>query len=157
MGVTGGIGTDWKPYDRSRLDVPLELLQSIMDRTADAWLVLEPVPPAAEKSGWRKKQAKSDCSVTVSPFADEVPAHLLVFGTFPKGPAFTERGVALPPWATLVDSSRDDVNAEVPLGMPLDQVIAFAMALLDGCSDHPLGDQWQAALGDTYVYNNLNN
>ena len=94
------IGTDWEPFDRGQLDLPVRLLGSILDRTAEAWLVVEPVPPAPEKSGWRKKQPKSERSITVSPYAEDDAPHLLLYGTFPKGPAFADRGVALPSWAT---------------------------------------------------------
>jgi hypothetical protein len=156
MGTSRSIGTDWETFDRGQLDLPVRLLGSILDRTAEAWLVVEPVPPAPEKSGWRKKQPKSERSITVSPYAEDDAPHLLLYGTFPKGPAFTDRGVALPSWATVADSSRDDVTVEVPIDQPLDQVVGLAMAVLDGCSDASLGEQWRAALGDTYTYNNPN-
>ena len=155
--LSRGIGTPWQPFERGQPALPVELLGSILDRTADAWLTVEPVPPAPEKSGWRKKQPKSAWSITISPYAQDESPHVLLYGTFPKGPAFADRGVALPAWATVADSSRDDVTVEVPIDQPLDQVVGLAMAVLDGCSDAALGGQWRAALGDTYTYNNRNN
>jgi hypothetical protein len=146
----GSIGTDWIPFDRSDVAATAALLAGILDRTADAWLVVEPRP--SDEGGSRlRKAARSPYSATISPMADDDEPHIMVYVVFPKGARFVDRGIALPTWVQLDDTGKDDATVRVPHTTDPAEVVRLALTLLEGCAGTTLGQAWQGALGDTFV------
>lgn len=143
--------TPWIAFDSSDPGTPAELLDRIRDKTADTWVTVEPMPAAGGGGRFRRKQADSPYSVTMSPYAaDEAPHVLLYFG-FPKGARFSERAGIMPDVAQLDDDGRDDAMVRVPLGTPSNDVAALAIGLLRNCSDTDLGPNWRTGIGDTTI------
>jgi hypothetical protein len=145
------IATPWSTFERDNLPMPIGLLERIRNRTADAWVVVEPLPDGERRGRFWAKAPKSVYSATISPFADDDDPHFIVYLTFPKGSVFSDRGMTMPSWAAVDDENKDDATLRTPISTPLGDTIGLAMAALDSCSDSPLGDAWRAAIGDTYV------
>ena len=144
------IATPWAAFPRGDATVATDLLAQILTMTAEAWVVVEPVPDEQRRGMFRKAKG-SPYSATISPYADDEEPHAIAYVTFPKGAVFSDRGLALPSWAVLDDEAKDDATLRMPIATPPGDMIALAIAALDSCSDAPLGDAWRACIGDTYV------
>jgi hypothetical protein len=145
------IATPWSTFERHDLSLPIGFLEQIQTRTADAWVVVEPLPDTERRGRFWGKAPRSPYSATISPFADDDAPHVIVYLTFPKGASFSERGMTMPTWAVVDDEAKDDATLRMPISTPLGDMIGLAMAALDSCHGSPLGDAWQACIGDTYV------
>src|SRR5689334_3894993 len=95
------IATDWMPFERRDSTVAIDLLGRIRERTADAWLVVEPRSNDGDHRRLLRKRRQSSHSVTISPFAEDDQPHFILYLTFPKGPRFGDRGFEVPVWATV--------------------------------------------------------
>jgi hypothetical protein len=145
------LATKWLPFARHDLSVPTELLARIYHKTADTWVTLEPLAAEQPRTWLRRRATDSPFNATISPYANDEAPHLLVYLTFPKGPRFTERGGVVPVGAELEDEAPDDASLRVGITTPAEHAVRIAMAALDSTSDSPLGEQWRARIGDTYV------
>ena len=142
--------TEWQAFARHDLSVAAEMLGRIVDKTADHWLVVEPrnIQPHRSLLG---KPAPSRYSIVISPFADDDEPHMLIYLTFPKGTRFSERGWVPTPLVQMDDDGRDDASLRIPISLPVVEAIRIAMSALDSTSNTPLGNDWRASIGDTYV------
>jgi hypothetical protein len=140
--------TSWLAFDRGDLSAPAELLGRIVERTADHWLTVEPVPVPAEGGRLFRHKPKASYSVTIAPYARDESPHFLLYLTFPKGPKLTERGYAVRPPVEIDDEGRDDATIRVPLTTSMESAVSIAVAALEASSEDPLGSDWRAILGD---------
>ena len=146
-----GVQTDWQSFTRPDVTVPTGMVDGIRERTADAWVNLEPEVEHGKRGQVRHKNAGSPYSATVSPYADDDEPHFLLYLKFPKGARFTARCPTLPPGVELDDDSADDAILRAPMSTPAADTMCFVMDALESCSDEPLGNAWRAAVGDATV------
>ena len=150
--MSASIATPWETFDRHNHTVPIALLASILDRTADAWVLIEPVVPEPPKHKMFSKSPDAEYQALVTPYADSEPPEIMIYATFPKGGVFSSRGgPALPAWATLSDDDKESAMIDMSITVATADVVALAIAVIAGTSTTPFGDMWRTCIGDNHV------
>jgi hypothetical protein len=150
--MSNSVATPWQPFDAGDHTIPVELLGQIMGRTADAWVMMEPIVAAPPKKRFLGKEPKAPYSVLVVPYATSTPPEITIHASFPDGPVFSARtSFALPAWATLNIDEDEYADIDMSIIVPLPDVIALAIAAVRASSATPLGDAWRTCLGDNHI------